>query len=197
MIIFFEVPTNDPYENILYYDNSELQKDRKKLQTAMAQLQEDLERVKAKLTQIYTNLNNVEKTPPRASTSTNTDFILSNTTSTNNVQDLLSSVVPPPKPVDIFDRIDNANNATLQAKLAKELIKLANSYKIPEFTFDIQASKRCLNFSTWYSKMQTILSMFPQTALVVQDPNTVSFYPNSKDIGNKALFLLIGAKVDA
>jgi hypothetical protein len=45
--------------------------------------------------------------------------------------------------------------------------------------------------------MQTILSMFPETALIVQDPTTVSFYPNSKDIGNKSLFLLIGAKVDA
>lgn len=193
----FEVPMDDPYENILYYDNSELQEDHKKLQTATAQLQEELRMVKAELTQIYSNLNNDIDKSPRASTSTNTDFVLPNTASTNDIQDLLSLVEPTPKPVDVFDWLDNANAATLQAKLAKELIKLTNSYKILDLTFDIQASKWRFNFSTWYSKMQTILSMFPQIALVVQDPSTVSFYSNSNDIGNKALFLLISATVDA
>jgi len=192
----FEVPMDEPYGNVLYSNNSELQEDHKKLQTATAQLQDELGKIKAELTQIYANLNDIEKTP-RASTSTNTDFIFPHTASTNGIQDLLSLVDPPTKPVDIFDRLDNVTDATLQAKLAKELIKLANSYKIPELTFDVQASKGRFNFSTWYSKMQTILSMFPQTALIVRDPNTISFYPNINDIGNKALFLLIGAKVDA
>jgi hypothetical protein len=192
----FDAPLEDPYENVLYYNNSESQEDHRRLQTAMAQLQEELGKVKAELTQIYENLNNIEKTL-RITTSTNTDFIIPNTASINDIQDLLSLTDPIAKPVDVFDRLDNAADATLQAKLAKELIKLANSYKIPELTFDVQASKRRFNFSTWYSKMQTILSMFPQTALIVQDPNTVTFYPNSNDIGNKALFLLIGAKVDS
>jgi hypothetical protein len=192
----FDAPLEDPYENVLYYNNSESQEDHRRLQTATAQLQEELGKVKAELTQIYENLNNIEKTL-RITTSTNTDFIIPNTASINDIQDLLSLTDPIAKPVDVFDRLDNAADATLQAKLAKELIKLANSYKIPELTFDVQASKRRFNFSTWYSKMQTILSMFPQTALIVQDPNTVTFYPNSNDIGNKALFLLIGAKVDS
>jgi hypothetical protein len=70
----FEVPMDEPYGNILYPNNSELQDDHKKLQTATAQLQNELGKIKAKLTQIYANLNDIERTP-RASTSTNMDFI--------------------------------------------------------------------------------------------------------------------------
>jgi seryl-tRNA synthetase len=137
----FEAPADNPFENVLYYENSDLQKDHQKLQTATNQLKEELEKVKNELTQIYSNLSNVEKSPPRASASTNTDFILSTTAPANEVQDLLSSVIPPPKSTNVFDQTENTTDATLQAKLAKELIKLANSYKVPELTFDIQASK--------------------------------------------------------
>lgn len=38
--------------------------------------------------------------------------------------------------------------------------------------------------------------MFPQTASVIEDSGTIRFYENSNDLGNKALFLLIGSKVD-
>jgi hypothetical protein len=38
--------------------------------------------------------------------------------------------------------------------------------------------------------------MFPQTASIIQDDGNIMFYSNSNDFGNKALFLLIGAKVD-
>jgi hypothetical protein len=83
------------------------------------------------------------------------------------MQDLLSSLNVPAK----LDASANVNamsiisaDHVLQAKLAKELIKLASSYKVQELTFDVQASKRRYNFSTWFSKLQTILSVFPQTA---------------------------------
>jgi hypothetical protein len=67
---------------------------------------------------------------------------------------LLSLINTPSKHQDRFDKVDNANEATQQAKLAKELIKLATPYKIPEPTFDVQASKRRFNISTWFSKLQ-------------------------------------------
>jgi hypothetical protein len=38
--------------------------------------------------------------------------------------------------------------------------------------------------------------MFPQTASVIHHDEKIGFYQNSNDFGNKALFLLIGAKVD-
>jgi len=40
-----------------------------------------------------------------------------------------------------------------QAKLAKELIKLANTYRVPELTFTDQASRRRFNFQTWFNKL--------------------------------------------
>jgi uncharacterized protein YdcH (DUF465 family) len=184
--------THDPFDNALYYENSELQEDNRKLQTATAQLQEELAKVKAELTQIYLNLDNAEKAsnsnvedPPRPADTT---------TSVQQIQDLLSSTTVPPTSYDM--KIFNTDENALQAKLAKELIKLANSYKIAELTFDVQASKRRFNFSTWFSKMQTILSMFPQTASVIQHDGKIGFYQNTNDFGNKALFLLIGSKVD-
>lgn len=84
----------------------------------------------------------------------------------------------------------------LQAKLAKELIKLSNSYKVPELAFNVKATKHHFSYTTWISKMQTILSMFPQTADIIQNDGSIHFYENSETFGNKALYLLIGAKVD-
>jgi hypothetical protein len=188
--------SEDPYDHVLYYDNSELQEDHKKLQSATQQLQEELAKVKAELTKIYQNLSSEDKTP-RTSLPAVSNSNQNVTASTNDVKDLLSTTnfVPQVKPIDLMDPSGISSDATLQAKLAKELIKLANSYKIPELTFDVQASKRRYNFSTWFSKIQTILSMFPQTATVIQG-GTVTFYKNSNDFGNKALFLLLGAKID-
>jgi hypothetical protein len=177
---------DDPFNDILYYENTELKEDNIKLKTATAQLQEELEKIKAELTQIYINLNNADQIPATSIPAKDSTSTVP-TGSVTQVQDLLSSTEP---------QLTNSNEATLQARLAKELIKLANSYKIPELTFDIQASKRRFNFSTWFSKLQNILSMFPQTSSVVDDSGTIIFYSNSNDFGNKALYLLIGATVD-
>jgi len=180
---------DDPYNDILYYENTEMKEDNLKLKTATAQLQEELDKVKAELTQINLNLNKMEQTP--RTTPPITGPQMTHTATTTYIQDLF-----PPSPNLDTKRNNVSDEATLQAKLAKELIKLANSYKFPELTFDIQASKRRYNFSTWFTKLQTILSMFPQTSNVIQDSGTIMFNPNSNDFGNKALFLLISAKVD-
>jgi len=87
------------------------------------------------------------------------------------------------------------NQTTLQAKLAKELITLAEKYKVPELTFDTKATKCRENYFLWISKIRPILAMFPQTNQVLQDVDVKS-YDNHEDIGNKALYLLISAKVD-
>jgi len=50
-----------------------------------------------------------------------------------------------------------------QAKLAKELIKLANTYRVLELTFTDQASRRRFNFQTWFNKLWPILAMFLET----------------------------------
>jgi len=189
--------TNNPYDNVLYYDNSELQQDNQKLRTATAQLQEELAKIKEELTQIYVNLNNAEPTPQTPRTTTyKTTSTSQPTASPKEIEDLLSSINVMSKPQDTQPSHHIAEDNVIQAKLAKELIKLANSYKIQELTFDVQASKRRFNFSTWFSKMQTILSLFPQTACVIQQDGTIRFYDNNNDLGNKALFLLIGTKVD-
>jgi DNA repair exonuclease SbcCD ATPase subunit len=155
--------TDNPYDNVLYYENSELQEDNQKLRTATAQLQEELAKVKEELTQIYNSLHNEEstKSTSRASIPGVMTAHPHQTASPNEIQDLLSSTHLSPKPKDLKSLSQQPEDNVLQAKLAKELIKLATSYKIQELTFDIQALKRRFNFSTWFSKMQTILSMFP------------------------------------
>ena len=40
-----------------------------------------------------------------------------------------------------------------QAKLARELIKLANTYKVPELTFTDKATKRRFNYQTCFTKL--------------------------------------------
>jgi hypothetical protein len=52
-----------------------------------------------------------------------------------------------------------ASGSTL-AKLTKELIKMADSYKVPELNFDEKAVKRRLNFQGWILKLRPILMMF-------------------------------------
>ena len=84
---------------------------------------------------------------------------------------------------------------SLQAKLAKELIKLAETYKISELVFETKATKRRSNYLTWWSKLRPILAMFPQTAVVFKDNEIIPF-PNPNNIGNRALYLLIYSKVD-
>jgi hypothetical protein len=179
------------FDDLLLLDNpenTELQEDDRKLRTATAQLKEELDKVKAELTQIYHNLNNAE-----VSSNPKGRLLPTNAQPVDKVHDLLSA---PSNTPHLLDTENKSKDISLQAKLAKELIKLASSYKIPELTFDVQASNRRFNFSTWFAKLQTILSMFPQTASVIEDSGTIRFYENSNDLGNKALFLLIGSKVD-
>ena len=83
-----------------------------------------------------------------------------------------------------------------QAKLAKELIKLANTYKVPELTFTDKATKRRFNYQTWFTKLRPILAMFNDTACLIQGEK-ITPYKDTDCIGNKALFLLIGSRVDA
>ncbi len=81
-----------------------------------------------------------------------------------------------------------STSASLQAKLAKELITLAEKYKVPELSFDTKATKRRANYYLWSSKLRPILAMFPQTNKVLHDGNITS-YDNPNDVGNKALYL--------
>jgi hypothetical protein len=88
-----------------------------------------------------------------------------------------------------------SSSVSLQAKLAKELMKISETYKIPELTFDTKAKTRRSNYFTWCSKLHPILAMFPQTSKLFQDNEIIS-YENPEDIGNKALYILISSKVD-
>jgi len=115
---------DDLFDDFLY-ENTELKEDNIKLQTATAQLQEELDKVKAELNQIYLNLNDIADQTPRAAVPPNDTTTQKITASANEVQDLLSLINTPSKHQDKFDKVDNANKATQQAKLAKELIKLA------------------------------------------------------------------------
>jgi hypothetical protein len=85
---------------------------------------------------------------------------------------------------------------TSLAKLTKELIKLADSYKVPELKFDEQAGKRRFNYQAWLTKLQQILAMFSQTSSVLPKDKVIPFEdPNS--IGNRALYLLISSRMDS
>ena len=87
------------------------------------------------------------------------------------------------------------NWASMQAKLAKELIKLADTYKVPELTLDTKATKCRTNYFLWSSKLRPILAMFPQMSKVFEDIN-IKPYDNPGDMGNKALYLLVSAKIN-
>ncbi len=92
-------------------------------------------------------------------------------------------------------RTHQGTNITL-AKLTKEIIKLADTYKVPELRFDEQASKRRFNFQNWIMKLRPILAMFPQTASVLPADSVVHF-TDPHNIGNKALYLLLCSRTDA
>jgi len=87
-------------------------------------------------------------------------------------------------------------SGTSLAKLTKELIKLADSYKVPELKFDEQASKRRFNYQAWLMKLQPILAMFSQTASVLPKDKVVPF-SDPHAIGNRALYLLISSRTDS
>jgi len=85
---------------------------------------------------------------------------------------------------------------TSLAKLTKELIKLADSYKVPELKFDEQASKRRFNFHAWIMKIQPNLPMFPQTASVLPNNKVIPF-ADPHTAGNRVLYLLISSRTDS
>jgi len=87
-------------------------------------------------------------------------------------------------------------NGTTLAKLTKELIKLAESYKVPELKFDEQASKRRFNYQAWIMKLQPILAMFTQTAAVMPHDKIIPF-TDPHALGNRALYLLISSRTDS
>jgi len=65
------------------------------------------------------------------------------------------------------------NNMSKQAKLAKELIKLANTYNAPKLKFSEQATKH--RTAAWVTKLKTILSMFPATTTLIDQDTIVPF----------------------
>jgi len=89
-----------------------------------------------------------------------------------------------------------SKTGTSLAKLTKELIKLADSYKVLELKFDEQASKRRFNYQAWIMKLQPILAMFTQTASVLPNDKVVPF-SDPHATGNQALYLLISSCTDS
>ena len=89
----------------------------------------------------------------------------------------------------------NTNNPGSLAKLSKELIKLADTYKVPELKFEEQATKQRYNYRNWITKLRPILAMFSHTSSVIKEDEIIPFQ-NPNCIGNKALYLLIGSRVD-
>jgi hypothetical protein len=87
-------------------------------------------------------------------------------------------------------------NAQSHAKLTKELIKLAESYKVPDLKFDKQASKQRFNYQAWIRKIQPILAMFSQMATVLPNDKIVPF-SDPHAIGNRALYLLNSSRTDS
>jgi hypothetical protein len=83
----------------------------------------------------------------------------------------------------------NGNNYSI-AKLTKEIIKLAETYKVPELKFDEQAQWHRFNFQTWLLKLKPISAMFPQTAKVITCRHH-GFFCSPNHVGNCALYLLI------
>jgi hypothetical protein len=82
------------------------------------------------------------------------------------------------------------------AKLAKEIIKLADTYKVPELKFDEQATQQGDNYHTWIMKLCPILAMFPQTASGLPGDSIIPFQdPHSNR--NRAFYLLLSARTDS
>jgi translation initiation factor IF-1 len=103
---------------------------------------------------------------------------------------------PLPAPVSEVPDQNEAKITSAQAKLAKELMKLANTYKVPELTFFDQAGRRRFGYQTWLNRLRPILAMFSETSEVIQGEKIIPF-KDANCAGNKALYLVIGSRVDA
>jgi len=82
------------------------------------------------------------------------------------------------------------------AKLTKEIIKLTDTYKVPELKFDEQVSEQRYNYQTWIMKLHPILAMFPQTASVLPGDSIIPFRDLHSN-GNRALYLLLSTRTDS
>jgi hypothetical protein len=96
----------------------------------------------------------------------------------------------------LMELCDNHSKNSSVAKLTKEIIKLAETYKVPELHFNEQASKRRFNYQNWIMKLRPILAMFPQTAKVLPGDTIIPF-EDLHHAGNRALYLLICSRADA
>jgi hypothetical protein len=108
---------------------------------------------------------------------------------------LLSNNEPLQRALIDLQQTQGKGSSSYQAKLAKELIKLAQTYKVAELPFDNQATKRRMNYFLWSTKLRLILAMFPQTSKVLNSVNVTPF-EDADCVGNKALYLLASATVD-
>jgi hypothetical protein len=54
---------------------------------------------------------------------------------------------------DVQENKTDSAVSSAQAKLAKELIKLANTYKVPELIFSDQANRCQFAYQTWFNKL--------------------------------------------
>ncbi len=75
---------------------------------------------------------------------------------------LMSNNEPLQRALIELQQTQGNNSHSGQAKLAKELIKLAQTYKVAELTFDNKATKRRTNYFLWSTKLRPILAMFSQ-----------------------------------
>jgi hypothetical protein len=94
---------------------------------------------------------------------------------------------------DVQENKTDSAVSSAQAKLAKELIKLANTYKVPELIFSDQANRCQFAYQTWFNKLRPQLAMFPETCTVIQGEKIVPF-ADSGCVGKKALYLAIGSR---
>jgi hypothetical protein len=138
------------------------------------------------------NNNNASSTPPDISTSTR--HLLDNYAdldkhSRNKLHELAWNTNDENFKLQVFTLAREQENITKLAKLTKDIIKLADTYKTPILRFDSDPIKRRKLFNAWISKIHSILCIFPQTAHVMAQGafGSITFYDDSWNIGNKAL----------
>jgi hypothetical protein len=70
---------------------------------------------------------------------------------------------------------ESSTITSAQAKLAKELIKLANTNKVPELTFTDKARALQSAYQTWFNELRPILAMFKETSTLIQGEKITPF----------------------
>jgi len=75
------------------------------------------------------------------------------------------------------------------------LLTHAEKQNVPILKYDEQATKRRWNYQNWVARLRPVLEMFKQTASVFNQ-EIIIVYKDPLHVGNKALFILVNAKVD-